>query len=282
MSYYISNRQYNANIPIDKQYVSVLLECSETDLLHRVFPKEHELSHILADTFELTNNLDGNLYYPVLPGPCACMIFKFNSQAASSSFCGMSTSLKKILVPPKYTLFCVRFSPGTTGYLLKDNAKLLTNQSQPLDAYFPHASLLMHQIRSSESFHERNIRIHHYLRMHSLANYYAPVPVLKRCLDLIYARRGNIRIGDLAAEAGCSERYIGRIFHEHVGCSPKMYCEITRMQISLSDILMMQPKSLMHTATAYGYFDQPHMNRAYQKLLGRHHRASPGKNRSRT
>ena len=42
-----------------------------------------------------------------------------------------------------------------------------------------------------------------------------------------------------------------------------------QLQFSLQEILAARPKSLAKTAISYGYFDQPHMNRAYQKFLGR-------------
>lgn len=268
MSLYISNRQLNRAAPTGHPYVPVLLERPETALQHRIYPADFELSPLLLDAYELTNTDNTDLYYPILPSTCPILILKFNRSMICSALCGVTTSLKKLHIPPKFTVFCLRFRPGVLKFLTGESAKNLTDSSVPMETYFPHTSLLLNQIRSGESFHERNIRIHQYLRSRLDLSACTP-PQLLGSVEKIHASQGNIRITDLAAEAGCSERYLGRIFQEHIGCSPKLYCEITRMQFSLNDILVTRPKSLIRTAVSYGYFDQPHMNRSYQKLLGR-------------
>lgn len=269
MSLYISNRQLNRSAPTGHPYVPVLLERPETVLKHRIYPSDFELSSLMLDAYELTNTENAELYYPILPSPCPSLIFKFNHAMACGVLCGMTTTLKKLQLPPKFTVFCLRFRPGVLKLLSGETAKNLTDCSMPLETYLPHTGVLLNQIRTGESFHERNIRIHQYLRSRVDAAACVPIPLLRRSIEKIHASQGNVRIADLALEAGCSERYLGRIFHEHVGCSPKLYCEITRMQFSLNDILITRPKSLIRTAVSYGYFDQPHMNRSYQKLLGR-------------
>lgn len=86
---------------------------------------------------------------------------------------------------------------------------------------------------------------------------------------MIHQKRGIVRVSEIASAVGCSDRYLSRVFQVRVGVSPKLYCEIIQMQFSLQEILTTRPKSLAKTAITYGYFDQPHMNRAYQKFLGR-------------
>ena len=71
----------------------------------------------------------------------------------------------------------------------------------------------------------------------------------------------------MAQAAGCSERYLNRIFQERVGVSTKLFCELTQLQFSLHTIVTTKPKSLLSTAIACGYFDQTHMNRSYRKFL---------------
>lgn len=269
MSLYISNRQRNNNANLNPTYVPLLLERPETELQHRIYPVEYELSHLLIDAYEVTNNSQTDLYYPILPSPCVCMYFKFNRSSASSTICGATTSLGKIHIPPKFTAFCVRFRPGITDFITSSPSKDLTNSTFLLESFFPYSSRLISDIQHGESFHERNLRFRQYLKTYTAALQYEPNALLNQCLDMIHKHRGIIRVSELAAAVGCSDRYLSRIFQLKVGISPKLYCEIIQMQFSLQEILTTRPKSLAKTAVSFGYFDQPHMNRAYQKFLGR-------------
>ena len=269
MSLYIINHQRHGTPGLSQSYIPLLLERPETTLQHRVYPRENELSHLLIDTYEITNNGTTDLYYPILPNPFVSLYFKFNHAAAYSTLCGATTSLSKILIPPRFTVFCVRFRSGTADSFSSLPAKTLTNATMPLEAFFSQSSELVSEIQRSKSFYERDQRVCQYLKTHLPTQQYQPHTMLNQCLDLIHERQGIVRVAELAAEAGCSDRYIGRIFQAYVGISPKLYCEIIQLQFSLQEILAARPKSLAKTAISYGYFDQPHMNRAYQKFLGR-------------
>lgn len=269
MSFYISNRQLRCGSPRNKIYVPMLLERPETALQHRVYTPEFALAHLLLDAYELTNSNKNELHYPVLPTPNPCIYFKFNRTSGSAVLCGATTEIKKIVLPPQFTVFCVRLQPGIIGALINQSAKVLTNVSAPLDHYFLRTSQLINQVRIGESFHERNVRIQYYMNENVNSRYSPPSRILSNSLTLIQKMHGNMKISELAKVNNCSERYVGRIFQDAVGISPKTYCEIVRMQASLNEILTTKPKSLIQIAIAYGYFDQPHMNRAYQKLLGR-------------
>ena len=269
MSLYISNRQKITGVRLNQTYVPLLLEQPETALQHRIYPVEYELSHLLIDAYEVTNNGTTDLYYPILPSPFVCMYFKFNRSLAYSTLCGATTSLGKLHIPPKFTVFCVRFRPGTTDFFTSAPSRDLTNTTFTLDSFFPYSSRLVSDIQHGESFHERNLRFRQYLKTYTAALQYRPQTLLHQCLDMIHKHRGIIRVSEIASTAGCSDRYLSRVFQMRVGISPKLYCEIIQMQFSLQEILTTRPKSLAKTAISYGYFDQPHMNRAYQKFLGR-------------
>lgn len=269
MSFYISNRQTSEAMARNTPQVPVLLERPETGLQHRIYPEEFDLSFLMVDSYELTNRDRVTLYYPIIPGPCPSLFFKFNQNTASGGFCGMTTALKKISLPPQHTLFCVRLQPGTAGYLSNHSAKLLTNSCLSIENYFCRTALLLNQLRTGESFHERNVRIHQYIKALMADSSWRPMPIIKLCFDYMKEAGGDIQVSKLAELVGCSDRYLCRVFQEHVGSSLKLCCEIEKMQHSLNDILTTRPKSLIQVALRHGYFDQPHMNRAYQKLLGR-------------
>ncbi len=269
MSLYISNRQRHNSPSFYPTYVPLLLEQADTALQHRIYPIDYELSHLLIDAYEITNQGTTDLFYPILPTPCVCLYFKFSRSFASSTLCGATTSLGKLHIPPKFTVFCVRFHPGITDFFTTSPSKDLTNSTFPIETFFPYSSKLISDIQHGESFHERNLRIRQYLKTYTAALQYEPHLLLRQCVETIHRHRGVIRVSEIASAAGCSDRYLSRVFQVRVGISPKLYCEMIQLQCSLQEILTVRPKSLAKTAITYGYFDQPHMNRAYQKFLGR-------------
>ena len=94
--------------------------------------------------------------------------------------------------------------------------------------------------------------------------------LLNYCADKIYDRNGNIKVSDLSKETGFSERYIGKIFDQWVGISPKLYAEIMRFQFSLEQLERHEIKPhgiLLDVALDSGFFDHAHMNRCYQRFL---------------
>ena len=269
MSLYISKCQRNNSTSLEPTYVPLLLEHPKADLQHRIYPVEYDLSHLLVDAYEVTNFGLEDLYYPVLPSPFVCMYFKFNHSTVYSTLSAATTTLSKIHIPPKFKVFCVRFRPGVTDFFSSSPAKDITNTKIPLETFFPHSSRLVSDIQHGESFHERNLKIRQYLKTYMPTAQYQPHTMLNQCLDLIHERHGIIRVSEIAAKAECSDRYLSRVFQSYVGIPPKLYCEMIQLQFSLQEILTTRPKSLAKTATSFGYFDQPHMNRAYQKFLGR-------------
>ncbi len=74
------------------------------------------------------------------------------------------------------------------------------------------------------------------------------------------------RIAELARDTGFSRQYLGRLFHEHVGITPKQLGRIARFQRAV-DLLQRDPQAdLAITAAHVGYFDQAHMARDFRAL----------------
>jgi len=223
----------------------------------------------MVDSYELTNTRKTDLDYPIIPGNHYSIYFKFNHALVSAGISGMTTSMRKLRLPPGTTLYAVRFQPGTMSCFTDTPAQKMLDRLVSIETVLPRSAELMQMICTSESFHERNLFIYQYLKKYISAAYAGPPQRLKNSLDMVAKQKGMCRISELADISGCSERYLVNLFQKHVGCSPKLYCEIMQMQYSLADILQNQPKSLARVAVTYGYFDQPHMNRIYHKLLGR-------------
>lgn len=264
MSLYISNKQLSKTESTSQP--PVLLGAPRLRLQRRVFSQDYEFSRLLLDAFELVNPEFGELAYPLLPYSGFLAVFLFGDMISSASLCGPITALKKLTLPPRSRAYCVRLRPGTAGWLTDACASEFTDRSASLLPFMENPSGFVSSLRRGESFHERNVLLGRQLSACKASQYIPPAQV-SRCINLILSERGVIKVSAVAQAAGCSERYLNRIFQERVGVSTKLFCELTQLQFSLHTIVTTKPKSLLSTAIACGYFDQTHMNRSYRKFL---------------
>ncbi|MET0017589.1 helix-turn-helix domain-containing protein [Oscillibacter sp.] len=266
MSLYISSKQLDRE-NAERPPVPLLLLSPDLGMQHRTFSEEFEFGKLLQDMFELNNTSGAEEPYFMLPSGCMMMIFYLSPRAASCILCGALTTMRRLRIPAGSLVFCVRFRPESSDWLVEQHgASLLADRAAPLTRYLHGTDQLLTGLRRSESFHERCVLITRMLSARE-AGQYRPMAFLRRCMDLILDSCGLARVSEIAATVGCSDRYLNRVFQERVGISPKLYSEIIQMQFSLYSILTTQPKSLLDIAVNFGYFDQTHMNRLYRKLL---------------
>src|SRR5690606_307152 len=71
----------------------------------------------------------------------------------------------------------------------------------------------------------------------------------------------------IAARYGITPRYLQKLFLQHIGVTPKLYCQIHRFQRSLRH---MRKREDSLTAIAYdcGYADQSHFIREFKSFAG--------------
>lgn len=79
-------------------------------------------------------------------------------------------------------------------------------------------------------------------------------PVIRR----IVAARGQIVVRSLAADLGCSERRLQRVFLDQVGSSPKQYARLVRFHAACR-LIRTTTQSFAEIAAECGYFDQAHL-----------------------
>jgi AraC-like DNA-binding protein len=87
-----------------------------------------------------------------------------------------------------------------------------------------------------------------------------------RAVAAVDARHGDIRVRDLAASCGMSERQLERLFAEKVGVSPKLYARIRRFRSVLTqfdDPAEPTAPRLADLAAWFGYVDQSHLTRDF-------------------
>lgn len=90
---------------------------------------------------------------------------------------------------------------------------------------------------------------------------------VERALAAIMETDGAIRVQSLATIASMSVRSLQQRFFAAVGLSPKQYCRIVRLQLTLR-MLDDTERPLAQLAQEAGYFDQAHVNRETRSLIG--------------
>jgi AraC-like DNA-binding protein len=83
--------------------------------------------------------------------------------------------------------------------------------------------------------------------------------------------KGQIEIGRLAHDLGCSRKHLVAQFHEQIGASPKTIARILRFQHAVrlfNGASVTNPVSGADVAMECGYFDQAHFIKDFRQLAG--------------
>ena len=90
--------------------------------------------------------------------------------------------------------------------------------------------------------------------------------VLRRCKNLIEANiESDIRLGDLATEAGMSSSHFIRSFRHSTGQTPYQF--LLSQRVKRAQFLMRDPRvSLTEVALASGFADQHHLARVFRRI----------------
>jgi AraC-like DNA-binding protein len=92
--------------------------------------------------------------------------------------------------------------------------------------------------------------------------------VVDRCLQLIDAAGGQVRIAQVASEIGVGNRQLTRRFENAVGVSPKEFARVSRFLRGLRCLRGSTRHTLTETALECGYFDQAHFNHEFRGFAG--------------
>ena len=93
-----------------------------------------------------------------------------------------------------------------------------------------------------------------------------PPPDIEWAWRRVTSADGRIRIGDLAAELGCTRKHLAARFREHVGLPPKLIARLLRFGHA-ADLMVSSPQAtIAEVAAASGYYDQVHLDRNLYNL----------------
>ncbi|MEG0829641.1 MAG: helix-turn-helix domain-containing protein [Anaerovoracaceae bacterium] len=266
MAFFVSDKQHLAAHEGRSKYTPFRPTPSQYEELEMEVNFGHPLYTSISDIFVLKSNGTEPVVFPVIPDGCISLVSFGIKEFSDTKLCGPIDEMKKIVMNPGEQVMMIRFFPGATSALAKIRANNLTNKAIDIKKIFSNGEQIVSALNRDISFHDKSMLVSKLIKVGMAgddANY-----LIRYCTDQIFQRKGNLRVKELAQEAGFSERYLGKVFEKFIGISPKVYCEIIRMQVSLGEIFDKEKnKGLVDVALESGFFDHAHMNRFYKKFL---------------
>ena len=164
----------------------------------------------------------------------------------------------------------IDLSPVGAHLVLRTPMHELTGRVVELDALFGGAGTLLHEALACAPGWAARFALLDDFFLARLDDALSPVPSITRALGSLRASGGRVRVETLAAELGCSRRYLVSGFREQVGVAPKLLARILRFQRAIS--LIGSGPGWAEIAATCGYYDQAHLIRDFHQFAG----ASPG------
>jgi len=243
-----------------------------TSRYYKAVVMDYGISHFYC----FQNDLSENSVIAV-PDGSIDILFCCDEKDPYATVCG-TVLHPKIVRNVKNYFFGVRFLPGQSfkfkDVIMKD---FVEHEIPLLDVI--NDKDLFEKITSSRDFnYQIQTFMTQYLKFYADSQASAKhVDLKKHMLQKINETAGQIKVNELAAEAGYSVRYINRVFTEEFGLSPKLFCKLMRFQYLLSNLNELDKEifdtNLAQLAIELGYYDQSHMIKDFYELTN----TTPGK-----
>jgi AraC-like DNA-binding protein len=200
--------------------------------------------------------------YPVVPDGCVDIVYS-PTVARELQVIGAMTTARRFSLSAGDFQFGVRFRPAMSQAFLPVPALDITDQWMPLsNIWGADAPRLNEQISQAQSA-EQCIRLIE-ARMANPGD----ITLVQRLCASIVEQAGQVRIDDLAFQAGLSARQLRRLFLEQVGVSPKHFCRVIRFRNSLSRLPRAGRGEWAEVALVCGYYDQAHFINEFRQFSG--------------
>ena len=235
-----------------------------TDDYEQVIAQKIGISHFYEFTREA-----GSSPINAVPDGSVDLVFGINGENVKSYIGGTVLKAKNWPLEDGRTYFGVRFLPGKCVLPKELSIKEIVNDDLELDGN-TYGMELAEKIAEAGNIYERSgIFMDYYmetLRKKEVTGTAGNIESYVR--NRIYESKGNISIGELAAETGYSECYIRRVFGEVHGISPKVFEKIVRFQNMLDRMDKESFRGIGDIALESGYYDQSHMIKDFKNYTG--------------
>ena len=266
MSFIISEKQHLATTEKKSDYRPLV--ASNVDIEPSIIDVNfgHPLYSSVYDIYAIENTEKEPINIPIIPDGCFSVTFIGKNESMKGYLCGAIDEIKKVVLAPGELFMTFRFQPSAVSSVIDENANTLTNKVVDIKDSIKNGSHIISAANRDMDLQHKALLLSKLIRIRmkdDQSNY-----LIRYCTDRIYEKQGNIKISELGLETGYSERYLGKVFEKYVGLSPKMYCEIMRLQSSLKKLVDgSKQEPLINLALDSGFFDHAHMNRCYKRFL---------------
>lgn len=225
-----------------------------------------KLGNYISEVFEVQHPKTDAIH--IIPDGCNDIVITCNGETVTGWLSPSIQAASKFHFGKVEWILGVRFLPGATYAMFHNNTDYDREHVTDIKLLFPEFEPFRDKLFQSRSFVKRYELFNDFL-MERITEHDGVENILRFCIDQLIASRGTVSVEELSQKVGYSDRYIRRLFANHVGHSPKELGNIIRMQCAINYIWENPTTaSLGEIASLFGFSDQSHMNREFQKFLG--------------
>lgn len=200
----------------------------------------------------------------LLPHPCVNLVFDRGQLAVS----GVGSARFSYTYEGVGRVFGVKFRPGGFLPFLGAPVAELTDQVRPLSALWgADAAAMAAELGAATDLDALVAVAERYLRAH----WPGPDPETARVGRIVRALlhdREITRVADVCERFGITPRSLQRLFHRHVGVSPKWVLRRYRLHEAAARLAEGTSGTWTEVAVELGYFDQSHFIRDFTQAIG--------------
>lgn len=216
--------------------------------------------------------------HAIIPDGMVSVVLAAGQRPARLTVGGPCATASWVDLHPGDSFSGVRLLPGAAQVLLGVPARALQARPQPLSTVNPQlARALGGLLATAHSTPEVFAAMAQGLVLR-LRGAGAPPhdAIIRRCVLELMRTHGNARIGELAQEAGISERQLRRRFLSAVGLNPKAFSRTIRVRAACIHLATFPAAPLASIAQEAGFADQAHLSREFAAVFGSPARALAG------
>lgn len=227
-----------------------------------------DLAHAIDHYWMVSWDLRGQkpLVAETLPHPNFHLVFEKDHSTVNGVFTGkFSRTLEGL-----GTAFGIKFQPGAFRPLLRASAASLSNCSVPAAGVFDQdeVAALESVLVSSADDDTKVEAAESFLRRH-LPGADPAVAQTTQLIRLILTDPGIRTVEHLAARTNMNKRSLQRLFREYVGVPPKWVIRRYRLHELVEQLHNGRSLDYASLAQDLGFFDQAHLIRDFQSIVGR-------------
>lgn len=199
-----------------------------------------------------------------VPDGCIDILFDCDQTNPQAMVCGSTLQARSAELEHSHRYFGVRFAMGVLPDFLEVDAGELVDHRFKLQDLVPQAGSIFAQIVGEAGFTDQVALFKHF--------YMGKAPrelssLTLETADIIFSKRGDVRIKQLEERTGYTCRTLQRRFHDDMGMSPKDFARIVRCQHAIRHIHHHDKLTFSELACDLGFSDQPHFLREFKKFV---------------